>query len=53
MKIYKLTQNDSTGYDTYKGMIVIAENESDARNIHPNSNRSNDSNYWWKNSTWG
>ena len=36
MKLYKLTQSDSTGYDSYAGMIVSAENEIMARQMHPN-----------------
>lgn len=35
MKLYKLTQSESIGYDTYDSVIVCAENEDDAKSIHP------------------
>lgn len=35
MKIYLLEQNVAIGWDTYDAVVVIAENEDDARNIHP------------------
>jgi len=35
MKIYKLSQNINTGYDTYSDCIVIAENEEEAKRTHP------------------
>lgn len=35
MNIYLLTQNDNIGYDTYDGIVVIAKDEEQARNIHP------------------
>lgn len=35
MKLFLLTQNVVDGYDTYDSVIVSAENETDARNIHP------------------
>ena len=35
MKLYLLTQNDNTGYDTYDSCIVCAENEQDAITISP------------------
>jgi len=35
MKIYKLSQDIVNGYDTYDECIVIAENEDEARKIHP------------------
>ena len=36
MNIYRLTQTDNVGYDSYDSMVVVAENEKDARRIHPN-----------------
>lgn len=58
MKIYKLTQIDSTGYDTCSGMIVIAASESIAREMHPfNYQKShypyNFASTVWENSPWG
>lgn len=35
MNIYLLTQRDNTGYDTYNGVVVVANNEEEARNINP------------------
>ena len=35
MNIYLLEQNDITGYDTYDSCVVIAENENNAKLLHP------------------
>jgi hypothetical protein len=35
MRIYKLTQTDNTGYDTYSAAIVVAEDAAAAVLIHP------------------
>ena len=35
MKIYLLKQDLNNGYDTYDSVVVIAENENEARKIHP------------------
>jgi hypothetical protein len=35
MKIYKISQNERNGYDTYDSAIVVAENEIAAANILP------------------
>lgn len=35
MKLYLVTQDFCTGYDTYSGMIVCAENEEDAKQMSP------------------
>ena len=35
MKIYTISQNVNTEYDTYSDAIVVAENEDEARKIHP------------------
>jgi hypothetical protein len=35
MKLYKISQNKNTDYDTYDSAIVCAENEEEARKIHP------------------
>jgi len=39
MKLYKLTQDDNNGYDTYDSCIVCAENEQDAVTISPDGFR--------------
>ena len=35
MKLWKLTQNEATGYDTYDSVVVAAETEQDAVKTHP------------------
>jgi len=35
-KIYKISQDVNNGYDTYSDALVIAENEEEAKKIHPN-----------------
>ena len=35
MKLFLLSQNINSGYDTYDSIIVCAETEEDARKIHP------------------
>lgn len=35
MKLYLISQSIVSGYDTYDAAIVSAEDEDDARNIHP------------------
>ena len=37
MNIYLLTQDIESGYDTYNGAVVCADNEDEARKIHPSS----------------
>lgn len=35
MKIYLISQDINNGYDTYSDAVVIAENEEEAKRIHP------------------
>ncbi len=35
MNLYLISQNVECGYDTYDSVVVAAESEDDARNIHP------------------
>ncbi len=35
MNLYKISQDINDGYDTYSDAVVCAENEDDARLIHP------------------
>lgn len=35
MNIYKISQAVNSGYDTYDSAVVIAEDENEARKIHP------------------
>jgi len=43
MNIYLLTQKISSGWDTYDSAVVIAENEEQAKYIHP----SGADHEWW------
>lgn len=53
MKLYKLTQNDCKGYDTYSAMLVSAENEEEAKRFHPFSfGRNIDNIDFWGNWGW-
>jgi hypothetical protein len=36
--LYKISQNENNGYDTYDSMIVAAYSEEEAREIHPRMN---------------
>ena len=38
MKLYLLSQDENNGYDTYDSCVVAAENQKDARRIHPSGN---------------
>ena len=35
LKLYRISQAVNTEYDTYDSAVVVAENEEDARRIHP------------------
>lgn len=35
MKLYRISQTQNLGYDTYDSAVVCAPNEETARNIHP------------------
>ncbi len=39
MKIYKIWQTVNNCYDTYDSAIVVAENEQDAKRMHPSCER--------------
>lgn len=47
MKLYHLSQNVNNDYDTYSDMVVCAESEEDARQIHPAEYRDDP----WRNPT--
>lgn len=38
MKIYLLTQDENSGYDTYDSCVVVAESAQDAKTITPSGN---------------
>jgi len=35
MKLYLISQNENNDYDTYDSAIVVANNEDEARRLHP------------------
>lgn len=35
MNLYLLEQDDNTGYDTFDSCVVVANDETEARQIHP------------------
>jgi len=37
MKLYRISQDKNDGYDTYDSAVVAAENENEAKLIHPSS----------------
>jgi hypothetical protein len=45
LKIYKIKQNINNGWDTYSDAVVIAENEEEAKKMHPD-------NYVWTEKGW-
>lgn len=46
MNIYKISQNVNKDYDSYDSAVVFAENEEQAKRIHP------DRDYRWKDDGW-
>lgn len=46
-RLYHLTQDIVTGYDTYSDCIVCAESEEEARNIHPSNFYKGHDGHWW------
>lgn len=47
MNIYKISQDINNGYDSYDSAIVCAENEDDARTIHPSEYVTHNKNGLW------
>jgi hypothetical protein len=37
MKLYHISQSEVKGYDTYSDLVVCANSEDEARQIHPGS----------------
>jgi hypothetical protein len=46
MKIYILSQNQYSSYDTYDSCVVCAESEEDAKTIHPEDCDINIKDHW-------
>ena len=51
MKLYLLKQNAKEDYDTYDSCVVCAENEEDAKSIHPDGSVFIEREHWgtWAN----
>ena len=48
MKIYKVSQDENDGYDTYNSFVCYAEDEDTARNTHPDGRENiEDRSYVW------
>jgi hypothetical protein len=47
MKVFKISQNDVNGYDTFDSAVVIAENKKEARQIHPYNKIGSDWNIYY------
>lgn len=47
MKLYKITQSDNNGYDTYDSAIVCANSEDEARIINPGGYYKYHDNDWY------
>jgi len=47
LKLYRISQAVNTEYDTYDSAVVVAENEEDARRIHPDGTGAK-----WSGETW-
>ena len=50
MKLYLLSQDERTGYDTFDAVVVAAESEEDARTIHPTMEGNNWTSMAWASS---
>ena len=52
MKLYKISQTENTGYDTYDSAVVAAESEEEAKTIHPAAEYPwNERDYSWASSS--
>jgi hypothetical protein len=49
MNLYHLEQEDNCGYDTYSDCVVCAENENQAKKMHPNPDVKWQSGMWYNN----
>lgn len=47
MNIYKISQSERSGYDTFDSAIVTAENEEQARIMHPLEYNENPQDDWY------
>lgn len=47
MNIYLLSQTENTGYNTYDSCVVIANNEEEAKLIHPANNSHYNNEYYY------
>ena len=47
MNIYHLSQDKNRGYDTYSDMVVIADDEEQAKRLHPRMENDSDSDIYY------
>jgi len=52
MKLYLISQDVNDDYDTFDSAVVVAENEEEAKKIHPNSDDANDEDNFSHSGTW-
>jgi hypothetical protein len=52
MKLFKISQTENTGYDTFSDAVVCAANESIARNINPSNGELMTENDWGEYGSW-
>ena len=46
MKLFLISQSENNKFDTYDSAVVIAENEDEARNMHPGTGEYMDDELW-------
>ena len=49
MNLYKISQTENDGYDTYDSAVVVADTEESARNMNPRGEWIKDYNAWASN----
>ena len=52
MKLYLISQDSESGYDTFDSAVVCAENAADAKTIHPINSWGPRDNNGWGDNTW-
>lgn len=52
MRLWRISQSENTGYDTFDAAVVAAWSEEDARGIHPYSSIFPDDDHWGSRGIW-
>ena len=52
MKLFKISQSENNGWDTYDSAIVAAETEEDARKTHPSASQPYPRGEYWDSYVW-